>query len=117
MREYSRSKPRKISAGSVKITPPATDSPAEPVVWTMLFSRIVARPRARSRLIERTAIGMEAATVRPGAQADVDGDRAEDDPEERSPSMTARAVNSGGFCAVGHVRPEFLRATVVAFLE
>ena len=49
----------------MKITPPATDSPAEPVVWTMLFSRMVARPRARSRLMERTEIGMEAATVSP----------------------------------------------------
>ena len=65
MRVYSSWNPRKISAGRVKITPPATDSPAEPVVCTMLFSRMVARPMARSRLMERTAIGMEAATVRP----------------------------------------------------
>ena len=65
MREYSSWKPRKISAGRVKITPPATDSPAEPVVCTMLFSRMVARPRARSRLMESTAMGMEAETVRP----------------------------------------------------
>jgi hypothetical protein len=49
----------------VKITPAATDSPAEPVVWTMLFSRMVALPSARSRLIESTAIGIEADTVRP----------------------------------------------------
>ena len=44
MREYSRSKPRKISAGSVKMTPAAMDWPALPVVWTMLFSRIGERP-------------------------------------------------------------------------
>ncbi len=49
----------------VKITPPATDSPAEPMVCTRLFSRIVALPRARSRLIDSTEMGMEAATVRP----------------------------------------------------
>jgi hypothetical protein len=35
---------RKINAGTVKTTPPATDSPAEPIVWTMLFSRIVEPP-------------------------------------------------------------------------
>ncbi len=65
MREYSSGKPRNTRAGRVKITPAATDSPAEPVVWTMLFSRMVALPRARSRLIERTAIGIEADTVSP----------------------------------------------------
>ncbi len=65
MRVYSSGKPRNTSAGSVKMTPAATDSPAEPVVCTMLFSRIVALPSARSRLIESTAIGIEAETVRP----------------------------------------------------
>jgi hypothetical protein len=65
IREYSRGKPRKMSAGRVKITPPATASPAEPVVCTMLFSRMVARPRARSRLMDRTAMGIEADTVSP----------------------------------------------------
>ena len=35
---------RKISAGTVNTTPPAIDSPAEPIVWTMLFSRIVEPP-------------------------------------------------------------------------
>ncbi len=65
MREYSSGNPRKMSAGSVKMTPPATDSPAEPVVCTMLFSRIVALPKARSSEMERTAMGIEAATVRP----------------------------------------------------
>jgi hypothetical protein len=65
MRTYSSSNPRKMRAGSVKITPPATDSPAEPMVCTMLFSRMDERPSARRRLIESTAIGMDAATVRP----------------------------------------------------
>ena len=41
----SEPKPRKIKAGIVNITPAASDSPAEPVVWTMLFSRIVGRPK------------------------------------------------------------------------
>ncbi len=65
IREYSSWKPRKISAGRVKITPPATDSPAEPVVCTMLFSRMVALPIARSSEMDSTAMGMEAATVSP----------------------------------------------------
>ena len=67
MRQYSvfSEKPRKISAGIVKITPAATDSPAEPVVCTMLFSRIVERPNARRMLMESTAMGIEAETVSP----------------------------------------------------
>jgi hypothetical protein len=67
IRQYSAlsEKPKKISAGMEKITPAATDSPAEPVVCTMLFSRIVERPKARKMLIERTAIGIEADTVNP----------------------------------------------------
>ena len=66
-RQYSvlSENPKKINAGMVKITPAAADSPAEPVVCTILFSRIVERPNARKMLIERTAIGMEAETVRP----------------------------------------------------
>jgi hypothetical protein len=47
------------------------DSPAEPAVWTMLFSRIVARrtPKALERprkiVIARTATGIDAETVIP----------------------------------------------------
>ena len=57
--------PRKISAGMVKTTPPATDSPAEPMVWTILFSRIVEPPNFFSTEIASTAIGIEALTVSP----------------------------------------------------
>ena len=46
-------------------TPADTESAAEPVVWTMLFSRIVERPSQRKIVIERTAIGIDALTVRP----------------------------------------------------
>ncbi len=53
------------SAGSVNATPAAIDSPAEPVVWTMLFSRTDAWPKARNRVTERTAMGIDADTVRP----------------------------------------------------
>src|SRR5271167_2364467 len=61
----SEPKPRKINAGSVNITPAASDSPAEPVVCTMLFSKIVERPNARRMLIESTEMGIEAETVSP----------------------------------------------------
>ena len=54
-----------MSAGIVNTTPPATDSPADPIVWTMLFSRIVEPPSFFSTEIDRTAIGIDAATVKP----------------------------------------------------
>ena len=56
---------RKISAGIVKTTPAASDSPAEPIVCTMLFSRIVEPPSRLRTEIARTAIGIDALTVSP----------------------------------------------------
>ena len=53
----------------VNTTPAATDSPAEPIVWTMLFSRIVELPSLLKTAIARTAIGTEAETVRPARSA------------------------------------------------
>ena len=57
-------------AGMVTPRPKAIDSPAEPAVCTVLFSRIVAsRPpsfeRRRNSVIEMTATGIDALTVRP----------------------------------------------------
>ena len=52
-------------AGSVNTTPAAIDSPAEPVVCTMLFSRIVDFPSVRKNATASTAMGIEAETVRP----------------------------------------------------
>ena len=49
----------------VNTTPPATDSPADPIVWTMLFSRMVEPPSRLSTEIASTAIGIDALTVRP----------------------------------------------------
>src|ERR1700722_17135176 len=95
MRQYSvlSEKPRKISAGMEKITPAATDSPAEPVVCTMLFSRRVERPKARRMLIDRTAIGMEAETVRP-ARNPTYTDNAPNKMPKSEPRITARRLNS-----------------------
>ena len=93
MRQYSvlSEKPRNISAGMVKITPAATDSPAEPVVCTMLFSRIVDRPNARRMLIESTAMGIEAETVSPARKPDVYRNGAEQDAEQRTEHHGAQA--------------------------
>ena len=44
-------------------------SPAEPVVWMILFSRMVVLKNFLPREMERTAIGMEADTVRPALSA------------------------------------------------
>src|SRR5260221_2031209 len=53
------------SAGNVKIAPAATASPADAIVCTKLFSRIVDPPSVRRIAIEMTAAGMLAETVRP----------------------------------------------------
>gem|GEM_PF-6621886 len=60
---------RKRNPGSVKTTPAAIDSPAEPMVWTRLFSRIVEPPSFFNSEIESTAIGIEAETVSPALSA------------------------------------------------
>ena len=54
-----------IRAGIVKITPAASDSPAEAAVCTMLFSRILDFRNIRSTPMEITAAGMDAETVMP----------------------------------------------------
>src|SRR6185369_14770953 len=95
-----------MRAGIVTPTPKAIDSPAEPVVWTMLFSRIVARrirvmaEKARNSEIERTAMGIDAETVIPTFST-----RYIDDAEKMMPRIvpvsTAGQVNSGMFTCVG----------------
>jgi hypothetical protein len=65
MRSTSISKPMSSSEGSVKATPAASDSPAEPVVCTMLFFRIVDLPNARRMVMASTPIGIEAEVVSP----------------------------------------------------
>ncbi len=94
-RQYSvfSEKPRKISAGSVKITPAATDSPAEPVVCTILFSRIEDLPNARRMEIDSTEIGIEAETVSP-ARSPTYTDTAPNSTPKIAPKMTARQLNS-----------------------
>src|SRR6185503_2478706 len=69
-RDSSKSNPRIKIAGIVTPIPNAIDSPADPAVWTMLFSRIVASrnpnfENTRKRVMEITATGIEALTVSP----------------------------------------------------
>ena len=53
-------------AGIVKIAPAARDSPAEPIVCTMLFSRMESRLRMILMIpMERTAAGIDAEIVIP----------------------------------------------------
>src|SRR5262249_160675 len=86
-----------MSAGMVKTTPPATDSPADPIVCTMLFSRIVDPPNLLRTEIARTAIGIEALTVRPARRP-----RNTVEAPNTSPNTTAIRtgfnVNSAGDC-------------------
>ena len=71
MLKYSAAPPlaMKRNAGIVKTTPAAIDSPADPMVWTMLFSRIVELPSRLKTAIARTAIGIDADTVSPARKA------------------------------------------------
>ncbi len=80
----------------MKTTAAATDSPAEPVVCTMLCSRIARfPPRGFSAQIASTAIGTEAETVRPTRSARY-VDAAPKTTPMSAPSRSARGVSSGG---------------------
>src|SRR5690348_16090309 len=92
--QYCSGNPRKMSAGKVKITPPAMDSPAEPVVCTMLFSRTVALPNARRMLMDSTAIGIDAETVSPARKPTYTVIAPKKSPA-KIPRTIARVVNSG----------------------
>src|ERR1041385_3865215 len=87
-------------AGIVNTTPAETESAAEPVVCTMLFSRIVERPSQRKIVMERTAIGIDALTVRPIFSARYTFDAPKMGPSN-TPSAMARGVNSAGAWLAG----------------
>src|ERR1035437_5984176 len=74
------------------------DSPADPAVWTMLFSRMVAsRPPAfdhsRKSVREITATGIDALTVRPTLRTRL-SDEAPNTMPSRVPRIMARGVHS-----------------------
>ncbi len=88
-------------------TPKAIDSPAEPVVCTMLFSRIVARrkpnirEKRRKSVIESTATGIDAETVMPTFSTRYSEEAPKMIPST-APTTTAGKVNSG-MHAIGHI--------------
>src|SRR5271163_3163659 len=92
--------PRKMSAGKVNITPAASDSPADPVVCTMLFSRMVDRPNARRMLMDKTEMGIDADTVSPARNPTYTVTAPNSSPK-MPPSTTARNENSVNICEAG----------------
>ena len=78
----------------MKTTPAATDSPAEPMVWTMLFSRIVEPPKRLSTEMASTAIGIDALTVSPARRPRYTVEAPKINPNA-APSRMALGVNSG----------------------
>ena len=85
-------------AGIVTPTPKAIDSPAEPAVCTMLFSRIVASlnptfERIRNTVIEITATGIEALTVSPTFKTKYSDDAPNTIPSS-VPMISGSSVNS-----------------------
>ncbi len=84
----------------VNTTPPATDSPADPIVWTMLFSRIVEPPSFLSTEMASTAIGIDALTVRPARSPRYTVDAPKIRPK-MTPMTIALGVNSAGDCVGG----------------
>src|SRR5262249_23188257 len=95
------SKPISKRDGSVKATPAASDSPAEPAVWAMLFSRMVARRTRKARASQRkrgidiTATGIEAETGRPTLRLKQRGEKRKTNPSA-VPMATGSTVSSGG---------------------
>jgi hypothetical protein len=85
---------RNSNAGTVKITPAASDSPADAIVCTTLFSRTVPRLRMPRRIaIDSTAEGIDVETVRPifSARFELTIPKVS---ESSAPSTTARTVSS-----------------------
>ena len=77
-------------AGTVKTIPLATDVPADPMVWTMLFSRMLFRRKMdRKTPIEMTAAGIDALTVIPTLRP-----RNAFAAPKRTPIMTPRMTDS-----------------------
>src|SRR2546421_4166248 len=84
-----------MSAGTVNTPPRAIDSPADPIVWTMLFSRIVEPPSFLSTEIASTAIGIDALTVSPARSPRYTVDAPKTRPKA-APMTIALSVNSAG---------------------
>jgi len=80
------------------------------VLWTMLFSRMLALPNARKIEIERTEMGIDAATVNPARNPTYTVTAPKRTPKIE-PRMRARAVSSGRLSVAG---TKGLKVVVVA---
>ncbi len=92
-------------AGIVTPMPNAIDSPAEPAVCTMLFSKIVRfrKPNwasTRNSAIEITATGIEALTVSPTFNTKYNEDAPNTTPST-VPAKSGTRVNSGRLADAG----------------
>ena len=88
-------------AGKVKIAPAATDSPAEPMVCTMLFSRMESRRKiTRITPMEITAAGIEADTVMP-TRSPKYAFAPPNNTASNTPRMIDTTVNSGNTLSAG----------------
>src|SRR5260221_12455004 len=99
----SRSYPMRRIAGMVNTTPEATASLAEPVVCTMLFSRIEVLPRSRKIVMDSTARGIEELNVRPIFSARYTMDALQMRPRQTQ-RMCTRGVHSGGGYVLANTR-------------
>jgi len=72
-------KAKENQRGSVKMTPAATDSPAEPVVCTMFVFKNCGPANARKIEIESTEMGNRCGNREASAEPDVHRHRAEQD--------------------------------------
>ena len=103
---------RNISAGTVKITPAASDSPVEAIAWTTLFSSTVPRRRRpRSTVIDSTADGIDAETVIPTFRPRY-AFTMPNVSDSTMPSATASGVSSGGLSS-GDTYGRSVRASVI----
>ncbi len=98
IRANSKSNPKIMIAGIVTPTPNAIDSPADPPVCTMLFSKIVASrppnfPHSLNNVIEITATGIDALTVNPTFNTKYNDDAPNTIPSS-APSTNGATVNS-----------------------
>ena len=93
--------PMTRSAGTVNITPAASDSPALAIVWTALFSRIeTSLNNERKIIIDMTAAGILAETVIPTLRPKYAFAAVMRMPRT-IPTMTTRRVNSLGDSEAG----------------
>ncbi len=95
---------------------------ALPVVWIILFSRMVVRKSFLAMVIASTAMGMEAETVNPGLEGEVYGRSAEENAKDAAHQHRFEGkLLHGGFRAdeglefyISHDSPVFSRTILLS---